>query len=94
MMGKKFVEYRGATVIEGHPEKIAAAQVERTYIINGAAFPRIAYGNEKEDWGANERHCHDCAAVKGEFHVPGCDVERCPACGAQLIGCGCAAKLA
>lgn len=35
--------------------------------------------------------CHDCAAVEGEFHHPGCDMERCPSCGDQFITCGCVA---
>lgn len=31
--------------------------------------------------------CHDCGAGEGELHTPGCDVEQCPECGLQLIGC-------
>lgn len=31
--------------------------------------------------------CHDCNAPKGGFHHAGCDVERCPKCGLQAIGC-------
>jgi len=33
--------------------------------------------------------CHDCNIKHGGFHHPGCDVERCPKCGLQLISCDC-----
>jgi hypothetical protein len=36
--------------------------------------------------------CHDCDAMEGEFHEFGCDMERCPFCGRQLISCGCRTK--
>lgn len=36
--------------------------------------------------------CHDCNVKKGGFHHPGCDNERCPVCGYQLISCGCLDK--
>ena len=35
------------------------------------------------------RLCHDCSAKEGELHQYGCDMERCPFCGGQLISCGC-----
>ncbi len=35
------------------------------------------------------KNCHDCGVEPGQVHVHGCDVERCPVCGYQLIGCAC-----
>lgn len=33
--------------------------------------------------------CHDCGAVEGEYHHPGCDMEECPRCGGQYFICDC-----
>ena len=39
-----------------------------------------------------DHRCPDCDVDVGEFHLPGCDVEVCPACTGQAIGCGCSDK--
>ena len=33
--------------------------------------------------------CDDCGCPPSGLHHPGCDVERCPICGGQVISCSC-----
>lgn len=70
------------------PAQIEAAQNATTYIIGGQSYNRLAYGQEQYEWPHDA--CHDCGVLKGQYHVPlVCDVEQCPRCGNQVIGCDC-----
>lgn len=43
--------------------------------------------------GVPDGRCHDCNAKFGEMHHWGCDAERCPVCGGQLISCDCGIRI-
>jgi hypothetical protein len=67
----------GVRVVKGWGAKLAAAQLY---------YPAIRLA-----WRGPVL-CPDCAAARGELHVPSCDQELCPWCREQLIGCSCEAS--
>jgi Zn finger protein HypA/HybF involved in hydrogenase expression len=64
---------------QGWARTIEAAQLQETEEIGGKTYQRIRA----------EGRCRDCDAASGQYHVVGCTVERCPACGSQAFGCSC-----
>ena len=61
----------------------------------GRVFPPVPFGARGDLMPEAARaggRCHDCNAVAGGFHHPGCDAEACPNCRGQIISCGCLAE--
>ncbi len=86
---REFVTYNGVQVIRSWPARIVQAQEETTIELCGRMYDLIPYGSEPGWEDVADRPCHDCAVVRGQFHVATCDVDRCPRCLGQLITCGC-----
>jgi hypothetical protein len=90
---ENFVSYNGVEMFKDSPAEIMEAQ-RRPFITFGSTrYARLRYGEEGGWWSDllnfADTPCHDCGAVKGQYHSEGCDVERCPKCHSQLLGCEC-----
>ena len=63
-------------------------QCRPTATVEGIAYYRIPHAPAAEDYRTDQR-CHDCLVHSGGIHHAGCDMELCPRCAGQAIGCGC-----
>lgn len=79
-------------------DEFSESQKIKTEKLHGKRYHRIKYGDEKWDdpafdateWKSiTELPCHDCAAIRGQYHCEGCDVEECARCKGQRLGCPC-----
>ena len=55
----------------------------------GKEYEPIKVGDPGDFYQGEDSRCGDCGAKYGHYHHPGCDCERCPVCGGQLISCDC-----
>jgi len=63
--------------------ELEAAQLRPTYTIDGTSHRRARWPETAT------APCADCGARPGQYHVPGCFEERCPACDGDVIDCDC-----
>ena len=89
MDDRAFIQYRGMRVNRDWVEEIKRAQEHSTYLIGRQVYERVAFGEEP---GLSEKPanpCPGCAVRAGEYHVSGCEHERCPACQLPALECNC-----
>lgn len=91
-MKKNSVIYNGVSVSEDWPQKINESQLIKIFTFNEKTASRIPYGDESFISDDDDSPCSDCAVLKKQFHVIGCDTEVCPFCQNQVISCDCKIK--
>ena len=76
-----------------HPLSGVKTDIGRTEMSAYLSFPQTSSGRiramRQTTMVVKRERCGDCHALEGEYHELGCDLERCPFCGGQLISCDC-----
>lgn len=79
---------RGAKCDLCQRHMLEADGCNKTFFTGGKLRGRVDRQPYPGGWGPNGR-CHDCGCKIGHYHHMGCDVERCPVCHNQMLGCEC-----
>ena len=66
---------------------------EKLYVLKSGKRRKAVPFGIGEGGTTDEARCHDCNVEIGGIHHHGCDMERCPFCGLQLISCDCEIEL-
>ena len=88
-MSEETETVNGQEVRRGWGAILRAAQDHRVYRIRRKVFERIPFGQDYAGQDTDAESCRDCAAGRGQLHVPVCCREQCPRCGGQVLGCDC-----
>jgi hypothetical protein len=66
-------------------DMIVQAQQTLAVTIRGKSLPRTRNGEHDRDWQSGNDSCGYCGVMKGEFHVPFCEMERCLAAASKWV---------
>ena len=87
---ENFVIYNGVEMDKENPKDIIEAQRVVGFSDGKRNYYRIKYGEETSGVESfATQPCPDCYVVKGQYHTDGCDLEQCPGCHGQCLGCPC-----
>jgi len=87
---ENFVVYNGIEMAKESPKDILDAQRIIGFSDGNQSHLRIKYGDELSCTASFIGNpCPDCGVVQGQYHAEGCDMEECPDCHGQLLGCPC-----
>jgi hypothetical protein len=81
----RWVTYRGKRLPSTLPLDIVVAQ--RYTVVRQSVSGVHKYLPREKYHGEFGPECDDCGVNQGEYHTSLCDLERCPACGGQLLMC-------